>query len=99
MERLYFNRLRKRIIPRRAANLSLFSNEELAIVDGVLEALRFFTAQDVSALSHMELGWRIAAYREAIPYETVFLSNQGPTAADITRGQELARELGSVGTI
>lgn len=78
----------------RRPDLSVFSVEELALVDDVLGALKNLTGAAVSELSHMELGWKLSADGERIPYETVFLGQPvEPTAVDI---EFLNRELAGV---
>ncbi len=91
--RQYFDYKQRRLIPLRSARLSLFSGEEIAIVDDVIDALRGHTAQFVSELSHLELGGQIASHTEVIPYEAVFLSNEAPTHADRQRALAVAGEL------
>ena len=93
VEREYFNYPQKRLFPRRAPNLSCFSAAEIALVDEIIEALRHHNATEVSFLSHINvLGWQVAADREEIPYQAVFLSAESLTPGDIRRGQELARQ-------
>ena len=71
-----------RIIPRREPDLSLFSDEELALVDRVIESFSDDNATDLSNLTHQLPGWEVAAYYEVIPYEAVFLSNERATEED-----------------
>lgn len=85
----------KRLVALRSPVLGLFSANEIAIVDDVIEGLRDRNASEVSRLSHiLSIGWKLAKMRETIPYESVFVSADVPTESDITRGQELAREHG-----
>lgn len=58
----------KRLIPKRPANVSLFSDEELATIDAVLDDLDGLTGTQVSDLSHDEPGWRHARTGETIEY-------------------------------
>ncbi len=51
-------------------------------------------ATDVSDLSHQYAGWKLASYKETIPYETIYVSTTPPTAMDMKRGLELVREYG-----
>ena len=39
------------------------------------------------------VGWQIATEGETIPYETVFLSNEPLSEAEIVRGREIAAEI------
>jgi len=94
-ERSHFNYLQKRLLPLRPADLSQFSPQEVALVDEVIEALKYHTALEVSRVSHAKvLGWQLAGEREEIPYQSVFLSSEPPTPTDIKRGRELAKEHG-----
>lgn len=95
VERKHFNRDQKRLLSLRDANLSEFSADEIALVDSVVESLRFYSATRVSDLSHdVAVGWQIADHGEDIPYESVFISTDPLTPTDIKRGQELAAKHG-----
>lgn len=72
----------KRTIAIRQPDLSEFSGEEIATVDSVIDLLWKSTAQDASELSHTFQGWKLADYKETIPYETVFLSKRKLTQAE-----------------
>jgi len=86
-----------RIVALREPDKGVFTEDELAIVDDVIEELRDATADEVSKFSHRFAGW-LAAMKEgnatgrhvSIPYETVFVE-QVPFSPDIiARGRELA---------
>ena len=82
----------KRIAPKRSADLSKFTPEEISIIDYVIELLRDKDAEEVRDISHYFMGWRIVKDREDIPYETVFISD--PKNIVITdRHKEIARKL------
>ena len=84
----------ERVVPKRQADLTVFSEREMALVKHVIERLKRRNTVQVSDLSHSYLGWQIAEHREVIPYQTVFLSNTKPTRKDHVRAQELACEHG-----
>jgi hypothetical protein len=84
----------KRLVPLRDANLSLFSADEIALVDHVIQMLCDHNGSQVSALSHAEAAWKIALAGQDIPYEAVFLSSRPPSERDVQRAQELAVEYG-----
>ena len=65
-----------------------FSEDEIAVIESAIQAFSLESASVLSRLSHQELGWRLAAWREVIPYNTVFLGRGVTTDADIRRGQE-----------
>lgn len=68
-----------RVVPvGRDANLSVFSAEDIAIVDCVMEQLKDVDAETVSGMSHKFYGWQITKTGETIPYETVYLKEPSP---------------------
>ena len=83
----------KRPVPLREADLSGFSPEEISLVDWIIDQLWSKTATRVSKLSHGK-AWEIAADKENIPYEAIFLSDEPTDRTDIARTKELAREHG-----
>lgn len=83
----------KRIVPLRPARLGLFSADDIAIVDEIIQMLWGRTAKAVSEFSH-GIAWRVASDGERIPYEAVFLSDEALTDYDIARTHELARRFG-----
>ena len=87
-----FGMTQVRVVPRRSPDLSLFSAEEISLVDRILEVLAGVTATSLSEFTHLERGWQAASYRETIPYETVFLSTDGATESDKLRAEELVRK-------
>ncbi len=78
----------------REPDLTPFSGREIAVVDLWIERLRPMTAAEVSAFSHNTAAWQTTEDREVIKPRSVFLSWGEPTAAEIRRGHELAREHG-----
>lgn len=85
---------RKRPVNLRAADLSVFSAEEIALVDSVIDFCRRATGSGVSRFTHSWHGWIAAEEGETIPYETVFISDEPITALEIARGKELAAKHG-----
>jgi hypothetical protein len=79
-------------------NLEKFSDEELDIVDQVLKALDGKTGQEVSDLSHDDMGWIVVDLEETIPYEMAFLASaREMVVTDEMRrhAEELAKQLGT----
>jgi Protein of unknown function (DUF4065) len=91
--RLVSGRVQARPVNLRPARLGMFTPEQISLVDGVIEALRDSTAEEVSELSHRMVGWKVVDTNETIPYETIFVSDEPLTEADIQRAQELARQI------
>lgn len=84
----------KRTVNLRRPDLSVFKPEHISLVDALVEALKDADGEAVSAISHQMPCWKIPDLYETIPYETVFLSHDAITDADIERGQAVARDLG-----
>lgn len=77
-----------RLVPRASADVSLFTDDELATVDGVLRDLRHLTAKQVSDLSHAEPGWHLVDDGEVIPHAAALLAPeyvQTPTSERLAR--------------
>jgi hypothetical protein len=72
-EVVYLGCVQKRLVPRRAPDLTIFSGDELKIVDQVIENLRSQSGTGVSSLSHREVGWQMVNEGETIPYEAAYL--------------------------
>jgi hypothetical protein len=89
-----FSYKRHLLIPRRPANLDLFTAPNIAIVDEVIEGTRGMLAKDVSEQSH-GIAWEIARanWRETgndlIPYEAALISDEPITEEEVARVQEL----------
>lgn len=78
----------RRILPRREANLDLFSGPEVALVDGVIEAFSDATGSQLRDLSHGK-AWQSVGWNQTIPYEAVFVSDEPYTEEDVARAHEL----------
>ena len=74
----HYGKRLKHITARRDPNMADFSEDELAIVEGVLRFYGHESASYLSALAHREPGWEIAEYREVIPYETALIGIDRP---------------------
>ncbi len=82
-------------VPQRPANLALFSQAEIAIIDEVIARLRRMSAKQVSDMSHRESpGWNLVNDGEDIPYLTALIPPRGPSNAAIERGRQLAAQYG-----
>ena len=84
----FLGRTLQRVVPDRAADVSVFSDEELATIDQVLSDLDGLTAVQVSDLSHEEPGWRLVEEGETIPYEAALVGAaqvSTPTARRLQR--------------
>lgn len=96
--RPYFNYRQKRVEPVKNTDgsllvrpdLTVFSEDEKAIVKQVFADLFRLNAVQVSELSHLETGWQLAEDREVIPYTSVYISNRRPTDAEVTFAEKHA---------
>ncbi|MFN0145965.1 MAG: Panacea domain-containing protein [Dehalococcoidia bacterium] len=83
----------RRIIPQRKADLTLFTADEIAHTDSILDMCREFTGTALSAYSHEHLGWRIAPKMgDTIPYSAVFLSEDPVSDYEVARAEMLIKE-------
>ena len=83
----------KRVVPTGDIDLTVFSQDEIALIDDVVEAFRDHNAAQVSELSHRFVGWEIAEIGEDIACQTALVASPRPlTPAEIEYGRELYRE-------
>jgi hypothetical protein len=88
----YFGRLQKKVIAKRQPNVSVFSVEEIVIVDDVLNQIEHMSGTDISDLSHQFPAWKVADDKEELPFFTFLLSSKSPSPDDILWAkQELKR--------
>lgn len=86
----YFGKRLNRITALRDPDLSRFDEDDLADIERAILRFGRESASYLSALSHVEVGWRLARIKEIIPYNTVFLGGGGVSEGDVRRGDELA---------
>lgn len=84
----------RRTVNLRRPNLQVFKAEQVALVDSLIQMLEGMDGDAVSAMSHEMPCWILPNLGETIPYETVFLSEEPPTNADLERGRAVAAGLG-----
>jgi hypothetical protein len=73
--------------------LSLFTPDEIAVVDEVISDLWHQNALEVSNASH-DIRWLTLQLKDPMPYEMAYLCNEPLTEADAARTRELAAALG-----
>lgn len=91
----FLGRPQHRLIPKRRADVSVFSAEELASIDDVLTELDDMTGTQVSILSHDEPGWQLTEFGDTIPHAAAFLGFpqvSTPTSRRVSR--EIAEQYG-----
>ena len=92
VEEEFLGRPQHRLVIHRRADLSVFSDEEIETIEGVLDDLDGLTGTQVSALSHEEASWRHTSEGETIPYALALIPKEQlvtPTARRL--GAEVAR--------
>jgi hypothetical protein len=83
-----------RTVNLRRPNLTVFKPEHIAVVDNLIEKCANLDGNMMSEVSHRMPCWIIPDLQETIPYESVFLSREELTDADVERGVAVAKELG-----
>jgi Protein of unknown function (DUF4065) len=82
-------RTQKRTVNLRQPNLKLFSGDEIAMVDNIIDSLREVDAASTSNLSHEMVGWMVVKDGETIPYSTVYFANPPLTLMEKYRARQL----------
>jgi uncharacterized phage-associated protein len=85
----YYGKSLKQISAGRDPNLSDFSEDEIAIIEGAVRTYGHESATYLSALAHQEPGWELAEYREVIPYETFLIGTERPPESVFEQFREL----------
>jgi len=84
----------RKTISHRDADTSVFSPEELELVDRVIEQLKGKTAGRISGISHEEPGWQLVDMEDDIPYEMALISKEAPSEHALARARARAEQLG-----
>ncbi|QJD16809.1 Panacea domain-containing protein [Paracoccus sanguinis] len=85
--------VQKRIVACRDPDLSLFTDDELALVNEVISELSGLSATAISEASH-DIRWRALQMYDDMPYQFASLSNAPLTQRDRQRTEELKRKYG-----
>jgi hypothetical protein len=85
----------RRPIANRAPDTSLFTAEELNVIDRVIVDQWGKHATELSDLSHRFIGWQVARPGERIPYGAASIFAPEITDDDIALAKELGSRLGS----
>lgn len=72
---------------------SVFTEEELAIVDEILDAYKDMDGKEMEDIAHQEPGWQMTVDGEAMPYRYALIAREASPRA-VKRGKELAKHLG-----
>lgn len=84
----------QRLIPLREPDMSLFTDDEIAVIDRVLERLRPMNGREVSDLSHSEPAWYLPSLHETIEPELAFLRPAVMTSKVRERARRIASDRG-----
>lgn len=97
-ERSYFGRTQKRIIPMITPDLSIFTAEEIQLVDQVIAATGPLNGTQLSEWSHTLRPWLSARDGETIPYVAVFTLKDIPVSSEgLLWGATMIEELQASG--
>jgi len=97
VESLFVGGAEKRLFALRKPDLTLFSAEEIAITDEIIELCSDLTATEVSAVSHQLAGWKFAKLGEEIPYFTIHLPDEVEplSKSELKRAEAVADRIAS----
>ena len=90
--RPYFAGAQDRLVPKRDADLSEFSPEEIEIADSVIDEFWDYNARRISEYSHQEWAWISTSDFEDIPYYRAWVSSEILTPEQIEEGQKVAEQ-------
>ena len=79
---------------KRPPDTEVFDEGELAVVDEMLNRYRAWTGKQLVDLAHEFPGYKIAEMGDEIPLRSVYIPAEGPSATDIARAEDVARERG-----
>ena len=78
----YFLHDQKKFLPKRPANLSKISANELQMIEQVLSQLSDKTAKELSDFSHTDTPWMVKKQGEVLDYESVFYRDVAHSVRD-----------------
>jgi uncharacterized phage-associated protein len=87
----YYGKRLKHITALRDPDLSDFSEDEIAIVEGAIKIYGHESATYLSELAHREPGWELSDWREEIPYATGLIGTERPPESVFEQFRELHR--------
>lgn len=83
----------RRTVAEREPIMSLFTQDEIDLVDEVVQDLWEQNATEVSDAPH-DIRWATLQHKDPMPYELAYLSDDPPSERDIERTKELAAQFG-----
>lgn len=88
-KQLCYGKEQTRVIALRSADFSVFSAQEIALIDHVFQQFDGLTGANISEISHRSIGWRLAKDGETIPYSTAMIEEGELTADESSYGSRL----------
>ena len=82
IERDHFGYSQKRVLPKRGANTSQFSRDEIEFVNQAIKSLWDKNGIELSNWTHTLIPWLITENKSDIPYDSVFVLYQLPIERD-----------------
>jgi hypothetical protein len=82
-----------RPVGRAAANLSSFSQDELALIDKVIAENFGKTGTQLSEATHSKLAWKVLKNGETIPFAAWLVNSRKPTQSEIATAERLQANL------
>ena len=86
----YHGLIQNRCVALRPPDMSSFNNVEIKLLDEVIQGFWGKIATYISDKSHRFVGWKLAEFRETIPYEVALVGWRPPTDKEPAWGQELS---------
>jgi len=82
IEKPYFGRIQKRLVPLRGPNTSIFEQEELDLIKDVIDSMSGLTGTQLSTWTHSLIPWLLTEEKEEIPYFTAHNMRSVPVRKD-----------------
>lgn len=81
----YFQHQQTKYLPHREPDLSVFTANEIKLIDQVLEKLSSMNATTISEYSHQDVPWIVTPERKKIDYESVFYRTPAYSVRDYSK--------------
>lgn len=78
----FYGRKQKKYVATRPPDTTIFTADEIFLIDDVLEKIGNMNATEISELSHKFISWNVAGDMEELPFYTFLLTKAEPTEAD-----------------
>jgi hypothetical protein len=85
----FHNHTQEKPIALREADFSIFTSQEISLIDRIVHQFHGMKAAEVSDLSHNFVGWKLAKENEVIPYSVSRIHRREPTITEIGHARKL----------